>query len=181
MGCGVRKKYAVLISTVIALVMASASCGYHLSGTGDLVPKGSGTISIPVFRNGTNEPYVDSEVTQAVIEEFIADGRLRVVNLEEADLALRGKVARFDLQALSYSTDSYVQQYRVRLVVDVSLEDLKNRKILWQAKGIESIFITDYPVAIGDIRATKIAKQAAMQKASQDIAWTLRSRVLEGF
>jgi hypothetical protein len=43
------------------------------------------------------------------------------------------------------------------------------------------VFISDYKVTIGDITVTKIAKEAAIKKASQDIAWTLRSRVLEGF
>jgi len=162
-------------------LLGATSCGYRLSGSGGLTPTGAKTIAIPVFLNGTNEPYVDSDVTQAVIEEFLADGRLRVAGLEEADLVLHGKVTRFELIALSYSPDAIVQQYKVRLVVEAGLEDLKTRKILWQEKGIESLFISDYPVAIGDIRATKISKEAAVKKASQDIAWTLRSRVLEGF
>jgi hypothetical protein len=145
------------------------------------VPEGVSTISVPVFFNATNEPYVDVEVTQAVVEEFLTDGRLKVVSLEEANLALHGKITKYEVVPLSYNPQSYVQQYRVRLVVDASLEDLRSKKVLWQEKGIESNFISDYPVTIGDIRATRVAKDAAIKKASQDIAWTLRSRVLEGF
>jgi len=47
--------------------------------------------------------------------------------------------------------------------------------------GIEAVFISDYKVTVGDTTETKIAKETAIKKASQDIAWTLRSRVLEGF
>jgi len=179
--CEKRKPQALLIGAALALIMISASCGYRLSGRGGLVPEGARSISIPVFMNGTSEPYVDADVTQAAIEEFLSDGRLRVASLEDADLALRGKIVRFEVAALSYSSDSYVQQYRVRLVVDASLEDRRTRKILWQERGIEAIFISDYPVALGDVRTTKISKETAVMKASQDIAWTLRSRVLEGF
>jgi len=157
------------------------SCGYHLSGTGGLVPQDAKTIAIPVFFNGTNEPYVDVEVTQAVVEEFLTDGRLKVVGIDEAALALRGKIMKYDVIPQSYNPQSYVQQYRVHLVVDAVLEDLRTKKVLWQEKGIESNFISDYAVTMGDIRATRVAKDAAIKKAGQDIAWTLRSRVLEGF
>jgi outer membrane lipopolysaccharide assembly protein LptE/RlpB len=162
-------------------VLLLSSCGYRLSGTGSLVPEGAKTIAVPAFINNTNEPYVDVEITRAVTDEFIADGRLRVADVESADLALRGKIVKYEVIPLSYTPDSFVQQYRVRLVVDASLEDLRSRKELWKETGIESVFISDYPVTVGDIRTTRIVKETAIKKASQDIAWTLRSRVLEGF
>jgi outer membrane lipopolysaccharide assembly protein LptE/RlpB len=175
-----------VVMVLLALVMLLASCGYRLGGTGGLVPEGARSISVPVFINGTHEPYVDTEVTKAVVNEFLTDGRLQVVSLDSADLALRGKVTKYEVVALSYTVNSYVQQYRATITVDVSLEDLRSKKILWQEKGIQSVFISDYPItydALGrtDIRSTKIGKEAAIQKASQDIALTLRSRVLEGF
>jgi hypothetical protein len=83
--------------------------------------------------------------------------------------------------ALSYTPDSYVQQYQVRMVVEASLEDQRQKKTLWSERGIEAVFISDYKVTIGDITGTKIAKEDAIKKACVDIAWTLRSRVLEGF
>ncbi len=176
---------------LLALLMALTSCGYRFSGTGGLVPEGAKSIAVPVFINGTNEPYVDIEVTQAVVDEFLADGRLRVADLQGADLVLRGRVVKYDATALSYTVDSYVQQYRVRLVVEASLEDQRTKKVLWQEKGIESSLISDYPVSYQydletrkntvQIMDTRVAKEAAVKKASQDIAWTLRSRVLEGF
>lgn len=168
------------------LLLAMPSCGYHLSGSGDLVPKGATTISIPVFINDTDQPYVDIEITRAVVREFLVDGRLGVANLESADLALHGKVTAYDETALSYTADAYVQQYRVRLVVDVRLEDRRSKNIIWKEQGVEGIFISDYPITYSpantvEITATKTAKEEAIRKASQDLASTLRSRVLEGF
>lgn len=178
------KGVRVIISLVLVLLVSS--CGYHLSGTGGIVPEGVRTISVPVFFNATKEPYVDVEVTQAVVEEFMTDGRLKVVSLEEAELALRGKVVKYEVTPLSYNPQAYVQQYRVHIVVDASLEDLRSKRVLWQEKGIQSSFISDYTVSFdatgrADIRGTRVAKDAAIKQASQDIAWTLRSRVLEGF
>ncbi len=178
---------ASLVLVLIALLMLLPSCGYRVSGLGGLVPEGAKSIAVPTFVNGTREPSVDIMVTQAVVDEFLADGRLKVTDPERADIVLKGKVVKYEVTALSYTKDaSFVQQYRVRLVVDASLEDPRSRKILWQEKGIEAIFISDYPISYNtdatvNIRETKISKEAAIKKASQDIAWTLRSRVLEGF
>ena len=180
-----RIKSVRLIIPLILVLLAS-SCGYHISGAGGIVPEGVKTISVPVFFNATNEPYVDVEVTQAVVEEFMTDGRLKVVSPEEAELALHGRIVTYEVTPLSFTALSYVQQYGVHLVVAASLEDLRSKKILWEEKGIESKFISDYTVSYDatgqlDIRATRVSKDAAIKKASQDIAWTLRSKVLEGF
>jgi outer membrane lipopolysaccharide assembly protein LptE/RlpB len=169
-----------LLLLLLAL-LGTTACGYRFSGTGLVVPEGARTLSVLTFMNGTNEPYVDVEVTRAVVNEFLADGRLRIADREEADLVLRGKVTAYEVTPLSYTADAYVQQYRVYLKVDASLEDGKTGKVLWQERNIVSDLISSYPVTIGHIRETKMDKDAAVKKASQDIAWEIRSRILEGF
>ncbi len=170
-----------LVIILLTLLLLLSSCGYRFTPVGGVVPEGAKTIAIPTFINGTKEPFVDVEVTKAVVDEFLADGRLKVVSSEVADLVLKGTVVKFDLTPLSYTSDSYVQQYSVSIGLNVSIEDVRTKKLLWQEKGLSSVFVSSYPVTIGDITATKIAKEAALKKASQDVAWTLRSRILEGF
>jgi len=170
-----------IATAVLILCLFVTSCGYRFAPAGGIVPQGAKTIAVPVFLNGTYEPFVDTEVTRAVVDEFLTDGRLKVVSLEGADLILRGKVTKFELSALSYTADSRVQQYRIALSVEVSLEEAKSRKLLWQEKGLGSAFVSSYTVTIGEITATKTAKETAIRNASRDIAASIRSRVLEGF
>lgn len=165
----------------IALVVLVSSCGYRFAPAGGIVPQGAKTIAVAVFLNGTYEPFADTEVTKAVVDEFLTDGRLKVVSLEGADLILRGKVTKFEVSALSFTADSHVQQYRTTLSVDVSVEEGKSRKLLWQEKGLSTIFVSSYTVTLGDITATKTAKETAIRDASRDLASSIRSRVLEGF
>jgi len=148
---------------------------------GGVVPEDSRTIAILAFVNDTNEPYVDVEVTKAVVDEFLADGRLKVVSSEAADLVLKGSVTKFDMTPSSYTTDNYVQSYTVGIGVNVTVEDVKTHKIIWQEKGLGSVFVSSYQVTLGDITSTKIAKEAALKTGSRDVASTLRSRLLEGF
>ncbi|HEY6009855.1 MAG TPA: LptE family protein [Nitrospirota bacterium] len=163
------------------LLLLLPSCGYRFTHAGGVVPEGAKTIAVSVFMNDTKEPYVDVEVTKAVAEEFLTDGRLKVVSPEVADLVLKGTVVKFDAVPQSYTADSYVQQYAISIVLDVSIEETRSQKTIWREKGLGGVFIASYPVAIGNITTPKIAKDAALRKASQDVARTLRSRVLEGF
>jgi hypothetical protein len=162
-------------------LLSASSCGYHVTPVGGIVPESAKTIAIPGFINGTNEPYVDVEITRAVVEEFLTDGRLQVASLDAADVVLRGRVVSFEVIPLSYTVDSYVQQYMVNLKVNVSIEEAKTQKVLWQERGLSTVFVSSYPVSIGNITATKIVKDGAIKNASKDLASTLRSRVLDGF
>ena len=112
--------------------------------------------------------------------------RLRYQHFSEADQDRIWTLLGSGKAIVDVAAELGVHRNRVHLVVDASLEDLRSKKVLWQEKGIESNFISDYTVSFDatsktDIRATRVATDAAIKQASQDIAWTLRSRVLEGF
>lgn len=172
-------RYAISLACTILLLVTS--CGYHLTPVGGVVPEHAKSISIPVFLNATSEPTIDTSVTQAVVEEFLSDGRLKLASIEAADVIMRGRVLRFELVPLSYNVDAYVQQYSVKIVLDVSVENAKTHATLWQERELSTVFITSYPVTIGDVRATRLAKDDAVGRACRDVASTLRSRILEGF
>ncbi len=178
---GGGRGFAGLLIIIAALSLFSSSCGYHLSGTGSVIPQGARSIAILTFINGTNEPYVDTEVTSAVANEFIFDGRLKVTDRDAADLLLSGKVVRYDAVPLAYNVEAFVQTYQVRLVANVTLEDRRTGNIIRQINGIDTALIASYPVTVGDIKATKAAKDASIKSASKTLAGTIRSRILEGF
>jgi len=171
----------IIVILFMMLVAVLPACGYRFAPAGGVVPEGAKTIGIMTFLNGTKEPYVDLEVTKAVVDEFLADGRLKVVSSENADLILKGTVTKFDITPAAYTTERYVQSYVISIVMNVSVEEVKTHKRIWQEKGVGSVFTSSYGVAPGDISATKTAKEAAIKNASRDIASTLRSRLLEGF
>ncbi len=176
-----RQPVPVVVLLLISLVLSLTSCGYHFSSLGTAVPQGAKTIAISVFINDTTEPYVDVDVTKAIVDEFLTDGRLNVVSEEAADLVLRGHVTRFDLSAQAYTAASYVQAFNVAITVKISVEDTKTQKLILKDVPITDYFTSTYTVILGEISQTKIAKEAAVQSACQDLASTVRSRVLDGF
>jgi hypothetical protein len=187
--CSANGRPTFLAVVLLVLSMLLSSCGYRFTSAGGIVPEDAKTIAIPAFINNTSEPYVDVEVTKAVVNEFLTDGRLKVVSAETADLVLKGTVTKFDMTPSAYTPDNYVQSYTVSIGVDVTVDDVKTHKRIWQEAGIGSVFNASYAVStvmnngisIVNIAATKIAKETAIKSASRDVASTLRSRLLEGF
>lgn len=177
--CGVKKSPGVVIAALA--LFALSSCGYHFTPVGGIVPEGAKTLAIPVFNNATYEPYLDVEVTKAVVEEFLTDGRLEVTSLETADLVLHGSITKFELTPASYTSESYVASYTVSIGVKMTIEDRKTGKTLLEDAGMGSVFISTYGVTSGDISRTKIQKETAVRNACRDLASSIRSRVLEGF
>ena len=86
--CGLRNSGRGAILLLMMALFAS-SCGYGFTPVGGIVPEGSRSIAVLSIINGTAEPYVDVEVTKAITAEFLADGRLKVVNADNADLLLK--------------------------------------------------------------------------------------------
>jgi hypothetical protein len=178
-----------IVLVLLSLLLLLSSCGYGFTSVGGVVPRDTKTIAILAFVNGTAEPFVDVEVTKAVVNEFLTDGRLKIVSAETADLILTGKVTKFETIPAAYTVDNYVQAYIVNIGLNLTVEDVKTHKIILQDTGIGSVFNATYRVAIAtingasnvDITATKIAKEAALKSASKDVASTVRSRLLDGF
>src|SRR5205085_5115077 len=87
---------------VIAGAMASCgSCGYHVSGKADLLPKTLHTIAIPAFGNATVRYRLTDRLPEALSREFISRTRYQVIpDANQADAVLRGAVINY----VSYPT-----------------------------------------------------------------------------
>jgi len=162
------------------LLTVLPGCGYHLSGSNRL-PSEIRTIAVPVFYNETFEPSLESTVTSAVKQEFLTNSRLSVINdPSEADLILKGKIVSFGLSPLAFDrTRSVVLEYRVRIRVEVTVENRRTQKILLKKARMESS--AEYRVDSADTAANRVAQDHAIAEAGKQFAEDLVHRVLEGF
>lgn len=162
------------------LTLLTLGCGYRQAGIVDSVlPPNAKTIAIPTFRNQTFESALESTLTTYVKEEFITSNRFGVTNnSDEADLVLKGIIQSFGLTPLSIDqATGRVLEYRVKIVVDITLEDPRSQKVLWQESSLET---TAEFFAGSDPSATRVAQNRAVAEAGKHLAEELVSRVLEG-
>ena len=104
-------------------------CGYHLVGTGKNLPKHLQTISIPVFKNTSSQPEIHRELTSAILQSFISDGRLKVVKKEDADLVMNGTLSYYNKRAVSFNSQDLVADFIIEIEVKLEVFDQVKNKI----------------------------------------------------
>lgn len=150
------------LGLVLAAVLL-AGCGYSTRGS---LPDHIKTVAVPIFKNRTLEPGVESAITSGVVNAFSSGGRVKVVPVEEADAILQGEVVGYSLDGLSFDTNANVRAYRLRLVLNVEFRDVRKSAMLWRQEGLSET--SDFQVA-GQVSDTIARGQGAVQQAAAEI------------
>jgi len=140
-----------------------AGCGYSTRGN---LPDHIKTVAVPIFKNRTLEPGVESAITSGVVNAFSSGGRVRVVPLAEADAILEGEVVGYALEGLAFDRSAVVRAYRLRLTLNVEFRDVKRSAMLWRQEGLQET--SDFQVE-GSVSDTVARGQGAVQQAATEI------------
>ena len=153
------------------------ACGYQMVGKETHVPPGLNSVSIPTFKNLTFEPGIEIQFTQAFLNEFVQDRRVKVVSRAEADSTLEGVVTDFRTYAVAYDVSGFVLQYQIGVTVNLALRD-RTGKVLWEEKGLgETQWFRSSSVGV----TNEAAKQVAIQKTARLMAERIRNRFFYNF
>jgi outer membrane lipopolysaccharide assembly protein LptE/RlpB len=167
-----------LVVGILLAILPLAGCGYNLVGRGRTkLPAHITTIAVPLFGNRTLEPELEKDVTGAVREAFIRDGRLKVVDSERAVSLLEGQLRGYTLEAVAFDIQDRVTQYRVVIGVHITYKDTVNDKVL-----IDQDFSAreEFQVSTA-ITSREAAKVSSRKVAADELAEQLVNLILEGF
>ncbi len=168
------------IAAAGAILAATLSCGYHVGGKADMVPKSIRTISIPPFTTLTTRYTLTDELPREIGREFSARTRFVIVNNPpEADAVLIGTINSAFASPVIYDPGSG-KATTVQLVVNLSVKllDQKTGKVLYSRVnwGIRE----DYELAV-DPHQFFNESGPALDRLSRDVARDLVSSVVENF
>lgn len=169
--------FSILVGISLA-AQAVVGCGYSLVGTGrSALPSHITSVAIPLFANRTLEPELEKDITSAIRQEFIRDGRLKVVDTAGATSLLEGQLVSYTLDPVAFDTSDRVTQYRVVIGVHVTYKDLvKDKVILNQGFSAREEFRVT-----GALTSREAAKVASRRLAAKELAGQLLNLILEGF
>jgi hypothetical protein len=160
----------------VALLFGAGSCGYTASPA--LLPAHLKTVAIPVFENSTTEYTLEQDVTNAVIERFVKDNHLRVVDERSANAVVRGKLTGYKNAVFGFSAANRAQEYRVTLTCSVVFKDLVKNREIWNESGLiktANYFVVDVP---GQPARTELdGRKEAITKIADEIL----TRSVEGW
>ncbi len=118
-------------------------------------------------------PMLETEITKSVINKFLFDGNLKPIKEESADLVLKGELVGFRKDPLRYDDNNEVTEYRVNLVVNISLWDRRENKLVWG----ENNFTGDATYFTTGAQAKSEA--AAINNALTDLSRRIVERTVE--
>lgn len=151
--------------------MTLAGCAYSTSG---LSTSRIRSVAIPTFETAVFQYGLQEQMTGQLIQAFTADGRLKVVAERDADSVLRGRITGYLREPYQYDSQGHVSQYRVRIVVDVRLEDARRRRTLWEETGLEG-----WSTYLYDPATEEDARSQAIREATEKLAENVVRRTIE--
>lgn len=169
------------MTSLIAASLALGSCGYHVAGKADLVPKDVHTIAIPPFSNGTVKYKLSDSLPEAISREFITRTRYKPVNdPTQADAVLSGSVVRYvAYPTLINQATGRTSGLQIIVVLNVSLTERATGKVIFARPYYEAH--QRYELSTTDNYQYFDESGAGLQRLSKDVARDLVSSILENF
>lgn len=117
---------------LLILLLLLAGCGYHFAGQGGTLPGGVTRLEIPLAGNQSNEPGLESRLTNRLREVFARHpGITQVTEESDAEARLLVVIENYRSRALSYDSDDRIREYRATLTADVVLRETRTQSELW--------------------------------------------------
>jgi len=177
----------ILLFTSCSLLASIAGCGYT---TRSMISNKYKTIYVVPLVNKIDitreadannkyklyRPMLETDITRALTNKYLFDGNLRPVKSQDADLMLRGELVEFRRDPLRYNDDDEVEEYRSSIVVNLSLWDTKDSKLVWQ----ENRFTGDFTYFTGYTKSgTPKSDDTAVNDAVDDLVRRIVERTVE--
>lgn len=160
----------VLLWVGLVIVCLCQGCGpYSFNPAGR---QAFSDLAVPLFENRTPEYGIRERLTEGVINGFIRDGTLPVVNERRAEAILRGTVLSYHREAYTYDAQETVTEYRVYITIEARLEDPAKRTVIWEEAELSQWGNFDAATETDDD-----GKQRAIEKLAEDIV----NRTIKGW
>ncbi len=165
------------LSLALGLVLAlGASCSYSPSPA--QFPTHLNTIAVPILRNETTEPNIEQEVTQAIVDRFVRDNKLRVVSEDQADLVISGAVSRYTNSVFGFNAREKAEEYQVAIVVRLTARDRVKNREMWRDDNL--VRTTNYFVVAPEGQVPQ-DQYTSRKDAIEKIADAVLNKTVEGW
>lgn len=173
-----RREPVATAVVLAAVLLTAAVCGYRLRGTGSSLPPRIKTVSVPMFKNLTTRFELDVKLTRAVINEFVARGKVAMAgDAAAADAVLEGEITGFSATPIGFSGGNQADKYNITVTAKVALKERNSAKPLFENPSF--VYQQEYDVPPGADFESLEAE--AIDKIAGKFARSLVVSILEGF
>ena len=166
-----------LLCVVLLVSFTLSGCGYTQKVK---LPNDIKTVAVETFKNEippseqfAYRPGLEIELRNTIVERFLLDGNLKVVDESQADAVLKGSVISYEQEGLRFDRLESVEEYRLFLVVKFKLIDRRTNQVILEESnfsGRAEFFVNRNPTSNRRISANT---------ATFDLAKSLVNRIIE--
>lgn len=165
------------LCALLLVAVFISGCGYTQNVK---LPNDIKTIAVETFKNEippqeqfAYRPGLESELRNVLVEQFLLDGNLKVVDESEADAVLRGSIISYEQEGLRFDRLESVEEYRLFLVVKFELVDRRTNAVILKESnfsGRAEFFVNQNP---------STTRRSSANSATVDLARSLVDRIVE--
>jgi len=165
-----------VINSIIILIGMSSCVGYKLGNNKPAHLQKVNSVTVPIFKNETLEPRLQTLVTNATIKALQQTGAYRISKPAHSDATLFATIKNISRRQLRSTRENVLKTKEIEIIIEViiSLEENLTGKIL--DKG--SIIGRSTSYLDSNFQLTK---RQAIQLAANDLAKKISARISEGF
>lgn len=151
----------------------------------EIVPDHIRTIRIEPIKNKTQQIRLTSELSEQLIDEFTKEGRLTVLNTNNADSALEIIIIEYSKIPILYDENFVAEEFKVNMIINLKYYDLIKKVMLWEdtrvglAGGIETW--VNYNVDIGKDSGFTETEEEVRYRLVIDTAKQIMQRTVLGW
>jgi outer membrane lipopolysaccharide assembly protein LptE/RlpB len=168
----------ILSLLVVPVVILASSCGYHLVGHGGRFPAGVDLVAVPIFENATKDKAIARRLTNHFIRELMATGKVKVVPSAEAQAEVRGRVARYEVEPITFNANRRATENRLVVAADVDLFLKGESEPIFSEKGVTRY--SEYPVS-ENLSELQKEEERAVEDVSLELSRKIITLMTEGF
>jgi hypothetical protein len=146
---------------LLVAVMAVSCAPYSFSGGRTALVQ---TVAVPTFENRTTEFGLPDVLTRGIIDGFVNDNQIKIVDQGQAEAILSGSIAEYKRSAYTFDQSDRVTEYIVEIWVDASLRKRGSDEEVWSAERMRG-----FGVYKADTEDEQAGQKRAIDKLAEDI------------
>ncbi len=139
------------------------------------------SIYVSPILNMTEESELETEMFNSISNQFITDGRLRIVS-QKPDCSLDIEIKSYQDKIYTYDESNNVKEYQISMTFSVKFVDNVNEKEIYSQTSL--LKTERYPADISDpdySESTILTKEEAREEIYLDLFKTIMSNTLEAW
>ena len=114
-------------------ILAAGCAPYSFSGGRTALVK---SLNIAVFENDTAEFGLAEKLTAGIIDGFVEDNQVQVLDAGSAEALLTGRITNYQRKAYTFDENDQVSEYIVEIYVSAELTRRDGSGAVWSQPGI---------------------------------------------